>query len=199
MAIERSIPVPRAGLLDGVDPRVRAAIEVVFFTLLTSLAAQVAVPLPPFQVPMTLHTLVVLLAALRLGPGLGAASMMLYALVGLLGAPVFSEGRAGPGVLVGQTGGYIVGFILCQPVVHWIVRRRDGSVRGWLALIAAMTAAHAVVFAVGVPWLAVVRQIGPWPAIEGGFFPFIPGTIVKTALAVQIGAYVAPLSMRRAW
>jgi len=125
--------------------------------------------------------------------------MALYALVGLAGLPVFSRGDAGPAVLVGQTGGYILGFIACQPVVHAIVRRRDGTVRGWGALILAMTAAHAVVFAIGVPWLAVVRQISLWDAIEGGFVPYIPGTIAKTVLAVLIGRYVAPLSTRRVW
>ncbi len=187
--------MPRLGL----EARTRALLEVVFFTLLLGFAAQVAVPLPPFGVPQTLHTLVVLLAALRLGPGLGTGSMALYALVGLAGLPVFSRGDAGPAVLVGQTGGYILGFIACQPVVHAIVRRRDGTVRGWGALILAMTAAHAVVFAIGVPWLAVVRQISLWDAIEGGFVPYIPGTIAKTVLAVLIGRYVAPLSTRRVW
>lgn len=195
MSVERAIPVPRFRL----DARVRAALEVVFFTLLLGFAAQVAVPLPPFNVPMTLHTLVVLLAALRLGPALGGGSMALYALIGLLGVPVFSGGGAGPAVIVGQTGGYIIGFIACQPVVHAIVRRKDGSVRGWGALIVAMTAAHAVIFAVGVPWLAVVRQISLGDAVNGGFVPFIPGTIVKTALAVLIGRYVAPLSTKRVW
>jgi biotin transport system substrate-specific component len=188
-------PVPLARL----DVRLRAALEVVFFTVFLSFAAQVAVPLPPDGVPQTLHTLVVLLAALRLGPILGTSSMLLYALVGLLGLPVFSKFGHGPAVLVGQTGGYIVGFILCQPVVHWIVRRPDGTVRGWLALVTAMTAAHAVIFAVGVPWLGVVNGFSPSRAVEGGLLPFIPGTIVKTAAAVLIGRYVSPLTWRRAW
>ncbi|MEZ6235855.1 MAG: biotin transporter BioY [Phycisphaerales bacterium] len=199
MAVERAIPMPRLGVSARVNPEVRALFEVGLFTLLTSFAAQIAVPLPPDGVPMTLHTLVVLLAALRLGPRLGAMSMVFYLAVGLAGAPVFSRGSAGLGVMLGQTGGYIVGFVLCQPVVHWIAVRRDGSVRGWLALVAAMTAAHAVVFAVGVPWLGVVRGFGAWRAIEGGLLPFVPGTIVKTVLAVLIGLWVAPLSVRRMW
>lgn len=183
----------------GIDPRVRAALEVVFFTVFLGFAAQVAVPLPPDWVPQTLHTLVVLIAALRLGPVLGTTSMSLYALIGLVGLPVFAGFGHGPAVLVGQTGGYILGFILCQPAVHWIVRRKDGTVRGWLAMVAAMTAAHAVIFAVGVPWLAVVRGFSLMRAIEGGFVPFIPGTIVKTLVAVLIGRYVSPLTWKKAW
>lgn len=169
------------------------------FTLLTSLSAQIAVPMPPEGIPQTMHTLIVLLAALRLGPRLGAASMVLYVLIGALGAPVFSRGSAGLGVLMGMTGGYIVGFVICQPVVRWIACRRDGTVRGWLALVVAMTVAHAIIFAIGVPWLAVVRGFDTPTAIKAGLLPFIPGTIAKTVLAVLIGRYVAPLSARRAW
>lgn len=189
----RTVPIPRF------DARLRAVLEVLFFTVFLALAAQVAIPLPPDGVPQTLHTLVVLLSALRLGPILGTTTMTLYATVGLLGLPVFSNFGHGPAVLVGQTGGYIVGFIACQPVVHWIVRRADGTIRGWLALIAAMTAAHAVIFAVGVPWLGVVNGFSPVRAIEGGLLPFIPGTIAKTAAAVLIGRYISPLTWRRAW
>lgn len=194
-------PLPNSHSLPmlRLDARTRAILETLFFTAFLAFAAQVAVPLPPDGVPQTLHTLVVLLAALRLGPILGTTSMTLYAVIGLVGIPVFSKWGHGPAVLIGQTGGYIVGFILCQPVVHWIVRRRDGTTRGWLALVAAMTAAHAVIFAVGVPWFGVVNGYSPVRAVEGGLLPFIPVTILKTAAAVLIGRYVAPLTWRRAW
>lgn len=198
-----ALPLPSQGTVSdpiaGLDPRVRAAIETLFFTVFLAFAAQVAIPMPPDGVPQTLHTLVVLLAALRLGPILGTTSMILYALIGLLGLPVFSRWGHGPGVLLGQTGGYIIGFILCQPIVHWIVRRRDGTVRGWLALVVAMTGAHAVIFCVGVPWFGVVNGYPPHRAIEGGFLPFIPGTIAKTVAAVLIGRWVAPMSARHPW
>ncbi len=182
------------------------ALAVGFFTLLTAFAAQVAIPLPPFGVPQTLHTLVVVLAALSLGPRLGMASMALYALVGAIGVPVFAKGNAGLETILGQTGGYILGFIACQPIVTSIVRRKDGSIRGWLALIAATLAGHAVIFALGVPWLYIVRNadIGLEPitwsrALFGGFVVFIPGMVVKSALAVWIGRRVAPWASRRIW
>ncbi len=177
-----------------------------FFTLLTALSAQVYVPLPPYGVPHTLHTLVVVLAALCLGPKLGMASMGLYVLVGAIGVPVFAKGNAGVVTILGQTGGYIVGFIACQPVVRSIVRRKDGSIRGWLALITAVLAAHAVIFALGVPWLYVVHNadaaLDPttWgKAIHGGFVVFIPAMLIKSALAVWIGRVVAPWASRRIW
>lgn len=175
------------------------------FALLTALGAQVAIPLPPFGIPMTLQTLAVTLAALALGPRLGMASMALYLALGMLGAPLFAEGSEGLGVLLGQTGGYIVGFIACQPVITRFVRRRDGSVRGFWCIGLGVVAGHAVIFAIGVPWLYVVRNldaasaIGAWSAIYYGMVVFLPAMVVKSAIAAIIGLWAAPHSASRGW
>jgi len=169
---------------------------VLLFTLFTSLSAQVAVPMPPFGVPQTLQTLAVILAALCLGPRLGAASMVLYFLMGAIGAGVFAEGNAGLRVILGQTGGYLIGFVACQPVVASLARRARGPLVLNLAL--ASLAGHAVIFAIGVPWLYAVRNADPATtltfreALFGGFVVFIPGTIIKTALAMLIGLSLVP-------
>ncbi len=184
----------------------RRAIAVVFFSLFMALCAQINVPLPPFGVPQTLQTLAAVLCALCLGPRMGMASMGLYALIGAVGVPVFAQGNAGMGTILGQTGGYILGFVLCQPVVNRIVRRPDRSIRGWGAMILATLAGHAVIFALGVPWLYMVRSLDPalepitWArAIHGGMVVFIPGMVIKSALAVWIGRLAAPWAARRLW
>ncbi|MEO0631484.1 MAG: biotin transporter BioY, partial [Planctomycetota bacterium] len=169
------------------------------FTLLVGLGAQVAVPLPPFGVPQTLQTLVVALAAMGLGARWGAASMALYMVMGWVGAGIFAEGSSGPAVIFGQTGGYLLGFVLAQPVIAGLIRRRDGTVRGWGALTVAMLAGHGVIFAVGVPWLAVAREIAVADAFYGGCVIFLPGMVAKTAAAVLIGLAVWPSSVRRFW
>ncbi len=196
-ASENTAPRARADLsVSTLELRILATL---LFTFLVTLGAQVAIPLPPDGVPMTLQTLAVVMAALCLGPRLGVASMALYLVVGIVGAGVFADGSAGLGVLGSQTGGYLLGFIACQPVITTIIRRRDGSVRGWGAMVLAVLAGHMVIFAVGVPWLAAVRGFGLWRAIEGGFFPFVPGLLLKTAIAVVLGRYAAPRAMRRIW
>ncbi len=182
----------------GLIAALRAA-GVLLFAWFTFLGAQVAIPLPPDGVPMTFQTLAVVLAALCLGPRLGMASMAVYLAAGIAGAAVFSGGGAGAAAIFGQTGGYLVGFLLCQPVITAIIRRRDGSIRGWGAMILAVLAGHLVIFAVGVPWLAAVRGFSLGRAIQGGFLPFIPGLIVKTALAVYLGRLAAPWASRRIW
>lgn len=169
------------------------------FTWLTTIGAQVAVPLPPDGVPMTLQTLAVLLAALCIGPRLGMASMVLYLVVGMVGAGVFAQGEKGIVAILGQTGGYLIGFVACQPVVGGIARRADGSVRGWLAMVLAVVSGEVVIFGIGVPWLAWVNGFGVWRAIEGGLVPFVPGMVVKAGLAVVIGCLAGPWSAGKAW
>lgn len=183
----------------GVSPLELRLLGMLLFTLLTSLGALVAIPLPPDGVPMTLQTLAVVLAALCLGPRVGTASMALYIVVGMIGAGIFADGSAGIAVLAGQTGGYLIGFMLCQPVITTIIRRPNGEIRGWGAMILGVLAGHLVIFAIGVPWLAFVRDFSLARALEGGFYPFIPGLILKTALAVLIGRWACPWAMKRVW
>lgn len=178
----------------------------VFGAMMIGLAAQVAVPLWPYGLPQSLQTLAVLLVAIGLGPKLGSLSLLIYLGVGAMGAGVFAEGQAGVAVMFGQTAGYLLGFLLCQPLVGWIVRRRDGSVRGWLALVLAGVAAHGLMYALGVPWLYFLRNADPaldpitWrSAILYGMVAFLPWDGVKTALAVVIGRFMLPGAMRRVW
>ncbi|MGB8933246.1 MAG: biotin transporter BioY, partial [Anaeromyxobacteraceae bacterium] len=75
------------------------------------LAACIAVggwlQLPIGPVPITLQPLFILIAGYLLGPARGAAAVALYVLAGVLGMPVFAGGKAGLGVLLGPTGGYL--------------------------------------------------------------------------------------------
>jgi len=182
---------------------------ITLFTLLLGFVSQLPpFPIGRFGVPQTMQSLVVILAALHLGPRWGTASMTLYLLVGALGAKAFSDGGAGLGVILGQTGGYILGFVASQPVIAACVRRPDGSPRGWGAVVLASLAGHAVVFTIGVPWLYITRKLDANPAISAitiseavrhGCLIFIPGTIIKTAIAVIIARFSLPWAMRRIW
>lgn len=172
---------------------------VFFFTFFTGLCAQINVPVPPFGIPISLQTLAVILCALTLGPRYGTVAMLLYVVVGALGVPMFAGGRAGIDVILGQTAGYLAGFVVAQPVICWCVRRNDGRVRGWGGMILAVVLGHMVIFAVGVPVLKLVRGLTWADAFAGGFVPFIPGLILKSGIAVIIGRIAAPLASRRIW
>lgn len=176
------------------------------FAMLPWAGAHVAIPVGKYGVPITLQTLAVVLAALCIGPRLGSLSMLTYLAIGAVGYPVFADGEGGPGVFLGQTAGYLLGFVACQPVIAGLIRRRDGSVRGWGAMVLAVLAGHAVIFGVGVPWLWAARRfwlddpaITWWSAIYHGCVIFVPGMILKTGIAVVLGRVAAPLASRRVW
>ena len=189
-----------------VDERFFMAGAALLLAMLTWLGAMVHIPLRPFGVPMTLQTLFVVLAALSVGPRVGMLAMVTYIVIGALGVPVFSDGGAGLATIFGQTGGYILGFLLAQPAANWFVRRRDRTIRRWPFILLGALAAHLVIFSIGVPWLWLIRRIDPvapgisWAsAIYGGFVVFIPGMLLKSIAATVLGVWLAPISARRGW
>ena len=79
------------------------------FTVLTAVGAFLKIPVP--VVPFTLQFLFTMMAGLLLGGKLGACSVGLYALLGLMGLPVFAEG-GGFWYILKPSFGYIIGFII---------------------------------------------------------------------------------------
>lgn len=149
---------------------------------LTAVLAQVAVPLWP--VPITGQTLAVLLVGASLGAARGALSLALYAVLGIVGLPVFSDFAGGASVILGPTGGYIVGFIASAALVGWL------SERAWerqvLKALATFAAGTVVVFAIGLPWLAIALQLDLASTLQGGLWPFLLGGAIKAAIAAGL-------------
>ena len=148
---------------------------------LTGVAAQIALPLPFTPVPMTLQTLTVLLSGAALGPARGGTAMLLYLVAGMAGVPWFSEQQSGFDF---PSFGYILGFVLAAIVVGALARRgTDRSVAGAVGL---MVLGNLVIYALGVTWLAVSRDVGVGRALELGAVPFLIGDGLKIALAAGI-------------
>ncbi len=182
-----------------------AAIGVVGFALATGLAAQVKFFLPGTPVPVTAQTLTVVLAGVVLGPRLGTLSMGFYLLLGMTGYHMFALTSGwGLATVLSATGGYLLGFVLAQPVIGLIRPERPRSGLGrrrawetWLRLAAAVLAGHAVIFASGLAWLAVWTGAGPAAVLAMGLWPFVPGTVIKSLAAMGLGRAMLPL--RRRW
>lgn len=191
-AINLSIPQTRLKVL-----------AVISGAMATALAAQIAIPLPPFGIPLTLQTLAVCLTALALGPRLGMASMALYMVLGAIGLPVFAESSGGFSYIYGQTGGYLLGFFLAQPLINLIATTKIR--RPWLAVAAAVLAGHALIFAIGVPWLFISRTLfldSPITLSAAWYFGcivFLPGMVIKAAIASILGPKLVASSKARGW
>jgi biotin transport system substrate-specific component len=174
----------RATLADQFISRSLATdvVLVVAGAALTAVAAQIVIPIRP--VPITGQTLAVLLVGSTLGAVRGSLSMVVYALLGIVGLPVFSGGTSGFGILASPSGGYILGFIFSAGLVGWIAQRAwDHRVVGAILSFAAGTI---VTFAIGMVWLAASLGLGLQKTLEEGLYPFIIGGIVKALLAAAI-------------
>ncbi|MDQ1582004.1 MAG: biotin transport system substrate-specific component [Microbacteriaceae bacterium] len=158
------------------------AVLVVAGAALTAALAQVAVPLWP--VPITGQTLAVLLVGGSLGALRGTLSMVLYAVLGIVGLPVFSDASHGWGVVAGPTGGYIIGFIVAAGLTGWLAQRSWD--RRFLAGMLSFLAGSAVVFAFGLPWLAVSLGLNLEQTLQAGLYPFIIGGIIKAVIAAAV-------------
>jgi biotin transport system substrate-specific component len=173
-------------------PAARSVALVVGGAALTAIAAQVAFTVPWTPVPYTLQTAAVLLVGTALGAGRGALSMVLYVLAGAIGLPVYADGDAGLARLVGFTGGYLVGFIVAAALVGRLAEQRwDRSIPRAAGL---MLVGTFVIYALGVPVLAMVADMPVASAIEAGALVFVPWDLAKIALA----AVALPLAWRLA-
>ncbi len=155
---------------------------VVGVALLIALGARVRIPIPFSPVPVTAQTLVVLLAGALLGPKRGVQAVALYLLAGLLGWPIFAGAGGGLAVLLGPTGGYLIGFIAAA----YIVGRRTerGETRNALTTIGTLLLGTLVIYAFGLIRLAAF--VGMERVIALGLTPFILGDLVKLAGATLI-------------
>jgi biotin transport system substrate-specific component len=152
--------------------------------LLTGLAAQAAFHVPWTQVPYTLQTGAVLLVGTALGSWRGGASMIVYVLAGAVGLPAFAGGRSGlEGTAGGMTPtiGYLLAFVFAAAIVGWLAERRWD--RSPLRAAGLMLLGNLVIYAVGVPVLAIVLGLPLMTAVWEGAVVFVPWDLAKVALA----------------
>ena len=165
----------------------RRAAAAVGFAVATALAANVTVPLPGTPVPMTLQTLVVMLAGVTLGLRWGTLSMAFYVLLGTAGYHAFAGGSWGLMTVIGATGGYLFGFVLAQPIAGRIAQTPRHS---FARLVVAVTLGDAVLFACGLIWLHAWTGESWAQTFAWGLWPFLGGELIKIALAASLARVV---------
>lgn len=170
---------------ERVSPRSRDLGLVLAGVALLILGSRISIPLPGNPVPLTLQTLAVLIVGGSLGLRRGVISVAVFVALGVIGLPVFAESRSGLQVILGATGGYLIGFIAAAALVGRLAElgwdRHIGGSVGMNLL------GSATIYLIGVPWLAVVLGVPAGKAIELGLLPFLVGDVVK--LLVAAGAF----------
>jgi biotin transport system substrate-specific component len=153
--------------------------------------AQISFTLPFTPVPITGQTLGVLLVGGAYGPGLGAATLLLYLAWAVVGLPVLAPGPDGThatGIevlrLTSVTGGYLWGFVLAAAVVGRLSRR--GWDRSLRSSIGAMLLGSIAIYLVGVPWLMAALDVPLERGLELGLYPFVIGDTLKLLAAAGL-------------
>ncbi len=149
---------------------------------LLCVSSYISINLPFSAVPITAQTLVINMIALLLKPKKAGVTVGLWILLGLVGLPVFSGGKAGFGVLAGATGGYIIGYLVAAVVIALIKGKKNTVVRNLICVFIGIP----IIYAVGVPWLKMVLGIGWGAALVSGLVPFLIGDVIKCVAAVSV-------------
>ena len=177
----------RGGPAATLVPRLDVLSDVLFViagTLLVAGAAQISVSLPFTPVPITGQTFAVLLVGASLGTVRGCASLLLYLVVGIVGAPVYAHHAHGWSVVTSASGGYLVGFVLAAAATGFLAEHRWD--RRLSSSISLMLTGNVIIYLVGLPWLAVVLNTGLKKTLELGLYPFVPGDVFKLYLAAAL-------------
>ena len=176
-------------------PRVRDMVAAALIAALMAAGAWISVPVG--AVPITLQTFVVTLAALLLPAEWAAGSMALYVALGAAGVPVFAGGHAGLGVVLGPTGGYLIGFIVGAGAGALVrTGTRKAGARQLEADVAASTALLVLIYAIGTVWLAYSLHMSLGKAALIGAVPFIIGDVIKAGGAILVATAVRKSGVR---
>lgn len=188
---DRLVP---AGIALRIGARSRGLALAAAGALLIALsAAAVSIRLADNPVPISGQTFGVLLVAGALGLRRGLAATALYVAIGVIGFPAFAEGKGGLGVIasvndgrlvLGATGGYLLGFVLASALVGRLAQR--GWDRRLPGALAAMALGNLAIYTVGLPWLAAATGFSPAETIAKGLVPFLLGDTVKLVLAAGV-------------
>lgn len=147
--------------------------------------AQITIPIP--LVPITGQTLAVGLIVTILGTKLGTMSVLLYVLLGAVGLPVYANFSGGLSILVGPTGGYIVGFIVQAFIMGKYLDRFGYS---YLQATISNLIGMVITLAFGTAWLKIAANLSWEAAFYAGTVPFIIVGIIKAVLAAWVGILV---------
>lgn len=157
-------------------PNIPLFVQSFIALLAICLFAQVELKIPKSDISATLQTLIILLVAMLLGAVWGTLTVILYLVIGFIGAPVFSGGASGIEKLWGASGGFLVGFVVAAGVVGYLADisflKNGGRVVG------AFLIGHAIILVLGFARLAFLKGTsGLWTNV---FLPLLPGLLFKT-------------------
>ena len=163
------------------------------FTALIAVGAFIKIPIP--VLPFTLQFLFTMMAGLLLGGEMGAYSVFMYILLGLIGLPIFTEG-GGLGYIFKPTFGYIIGFCIASYVTGKIANEKSNPT--YTRILIANFIGLAIVYSLGIIYYYIIcnfvinTPIGVWPLFLYCFILAVPGDILLCILSALLYKRLIP-------
>jgi biotin transport system substrate-specific component len=161
---------------------VRDLTMISLFTALICVSSYIRIDLPVGP-PITAQTLAVMLAGSVLAPRQAAFSLLTYLLLGVVGAPIFAGGTAGLPIILGKTGGYLIGFLVGAVVISLIRGKKSSLIKLGMANV---IGGIIVVNLFGSIWFSYITGLGMAKTFILAVLPYIPGDLLKAAAATII-------------
>lgn len=174
------------------------AVMAFFMACITGLMAQIIIPLPWTPVPITTQTFAVLISGILLGRYWGGLSQLMYVVIGLVGIPWFAGMTGGYEIILGATGGYLVGFILAALFLGHFADKYIKA-RSFTPMLGLMSfASFVLIYVPGLAglalWMYSTQGSFPemWALLAMGLIPFVVGDLVKIMGASAFTKAVMP-------
>ena len=171
--------------MKGAGSKTLDMVHIALFAVVMAICSWIVIPM---AVPFTLQTFGVFLAVLVLGGKRGTFAVLLYILMGSIGMPVFSGFTGGVGVLLGYTGGYIMGFLLIA-ITMWFLERVFGKNTPvcWISMVLGLL----LCYSFGTFWYVAVYARGSGEicmaaVLSACVFPFVIPDLIKMILAMSV-------------
>ena len=166
----------------------KTILSLVYIALFVAIIAVCSWISIPIVIPFTLQTFAVFVTAGLLGIKRGTTAVVVYILLGLVGVPVFSQFRSGLGALLGNTGGYIIGFLFTALAVGIITEIFGKKL---YVLIIAMIIGLVLCYAFGTAWFMYIYTkntgtIGLWSVLSVCIVPYLIPDAIKIVVAAVI-------------
>lgn len=144
------------------------------------------VTLPLGAVPLSLTTGLLMLMALLLGTKRALFCCLSYLLLGLLGLPVFSGFRGGAGMLLGPTGGFLLGYLPLTACCGIACGKTNKRLLQALAFLLGTS----LLYLTGTAWYAYQAGVTFPAALPVCMLPFIPGDVLKIIAVLTLGPHI---------
>ncbi len=151
---------------------------IAMFSAMVVVFSQIVIVIPLTPIPLNLATAAVMLSGLFLKGYNGAISMVVYVLLGAIGLPVFSSFSGGIGVVLGPTGGYIMGYILMSLTIGLIIKKKDN----FAFSLVSMVVGTVICYIAGSIWFMILTKSNLVSTLMLCVVPFVFGDIFKIAV-----------------